>query len=160
MRDWGFQNTKSDPSLFVKEDKGSLLYVLIYVDDILVTGDNANQVHDIIEKMDIICSLKILGYLHQFLGLEGTRNKDEIHLSQTKYFKDILIKTRLEDSKSCKTPMCVAKKLRKASGDYVHDLKLCRSVIGALQYATMTRPDIAYTVSKLSQFAESPSTHH
>ncbi|KAH9682071.1 retrovirus-related pol polyprotein from transposon RE2 [Citrus sinensis] len=149
---WGFQTSRSDTSLFLKHTGSDVLVILIYVDDILVTGSSSAQIEGIITLLGSEFALKDLGDFNYFLGLEVTPSSAGLHLSQTKYVGDILQKAHMLDSKGCNTPMSVADKLYKDKGTLFENPSLYRSVIGSLQYVTLTRPDIAFTVNKLSQF--------
>lgn len=113
------------------------------------------------DQLDAVFALKILGQVHHFLSIEVTRTSTGgIHLCQTKYIQDLLIKTGLQHAKLAKTPMSTGTKLVKATNDHFTDPTLYRSTTGALQYATITRPDISYAVSKLSQYMAQPLKIH
>ncbi|KAH9738248.1 reverse transcriptase Ty1/copia-type domain-containing protein [Citrus sinensis] len=129
-----------------------IVMVLIYVDDILVTGSNTVSIEKVIKQLGSEFGLKDLGDFSYFLGLEVTPSVEGLHLSQTKYICDILSKANMLGSKSCTTPISVSKKLRKDLGNPFENLSLYRSIIGSLQYVTLTRPEITFTVSNLSQF--------
>ncbi|KAH9659677.1 hypothetical protein KPL70_023950 [Citrus sinensis] len=157
---WGFQTSRSDTSLFLKHTGSDILVILIYVDDILVTGSSYAQIEKIIALLGSEFALKDLGDFNYFLGLEVTPSSAGLHLSQTKYVGDILKKAHMLDSKGCNTPMSVADKLYKDKGKLFENPSLYRSIIGSLQYVTLTRPDIAFTVNKLSQFLAAPTVLH
>ena len=89
-----------------------------------------------------------------------TPSAEGLHLSQTKYVGDILRKSHMLGSKGCNTPFSVADKLQKDKGCIFENLSLYRSIISSLQYLTLTRPNIAFTVNKLSQFLAAPTTLH
>ncbi|KAH9764049.1 retrovirus-related pol polyprotein from transposon RE1 [Citrus sinensis] len=154
---WGFQTSRSDTSLFLKHTGSDILVILIYVDDILVTGSSCAQIEKITALLGFEFALKDLGDFNYFLGLEVTPSSAGLHLSQTKYVGDILKNAHMLDSKGCNTPMSVADKLYKDKGKLFENPSLYRSVIGSLQYVTLTRPDIAFTVNKLSQFLAAPT---
>ncbi|KAL5766682.1 hypothetical protein ACOSP7_017299 [Xanthoceras sorbifolium] len=82
---WGFSNSKSDVSLFIKRAGSVLLYVLIYVDDILITGTDLKQIHHTIFLLNSKFALKTLGSVGYFLGFEAFMNSQGIYLTQTKY---------------------------------------------------------------------------
>ena len=104
--------------------------------------------------------MKDLGDFHYFLGIEVTLSVQGIHLSQTKYIGDILQKAHMLGSKGYNTPMSTIEKLRKENGVLFENPSLYRSIIGSLQYVTLTRPDIAFSVNKLSQFLVVPIVLH
>ena len=101
-----------------------------------------------------------LGSLNYFLGIQITHTSTGLHLSQTKYLQDLLCRTQMQGAKSSSTPMTNGLKLSKFGSDSVLDPTLYRSVVGALQYATITRPEIAYSVNKVSQFMQAPLESH
>jgi hypothetical protein len=95
-----------------------------------------------------------------FLGLETTSNNDGLCLTQTKYFTDLLKKVNMMNCKPILSPMASGTNFSTTGSSPSKDPHLYRSVIGALQYATLTRPDLSYSVNKLSQFMHSPSEEH
>ncbi|CAN6719239.1 unnamed protein product [Malus baccata var. baccata] len=100
----GFTNSTSDCSLFVHYQP-ALVIVLVYVDDIIVTGPNAQLCQAFIHKLGQLLPVKDLGPLHYFLGLEVHRSSAGIFLSQHKYDADLLLKTKMHDSNQCVTPL-------------------------------------------------------
>lgn len=108
LLDWGFINSKSDSSLFIHKKDDKVLYVLIYVDDILLTGPDSTLIQNLVQHLN--AKFSDLGSLHYFLGLEAYRNSSGIHLSQTKYAVDLLAKTKMLEAHSCNTPMALGTK--------------------------------------------------
>ncbi|EFE88071.1 reverse transcriptase (RNA-dependent DNA polymerase), partial [Bifidobacterium breve DSM 20213 = JCM 1192] len=106
--------------------------------------------------------LKDLGDLHYFLGIEVKKSGDGLILSQEKYARDIIKRTNMSNSKSVSTPLSSTEKLSIEAGDQLspQDSTNYRSVVGALQYLTLTRPDISFAVNKMCQFLHSPTTSH
>src|SRR5262249_33271042 len=102
---------------------------------------------------------KDLGVLKYFLGIEVTRSKKGIFISQRKYVLDLLIETGKLGAKPCSTPMLPNLQLSK-DGDLFEDPEKYRRLVGKLNYLTVTRPDIAYSVSIVSQFMSSPTVDH
>ncbi|KAH9805863.1 retrovirus-related pol polyprotein from transposon RE1 [Citrus sinensis] len=157
---WGFRSSKSDTSLFFKHIGSNVLIILVYVDDILITGSSEVYISEVISLLSSEFALKDLGDFNYFLGVEVTPSAEGLHLSQTKYVGDILRKAHMLESKGCNTPISVADKLQKDKGCSFPNPSLYRSIIGSLQYLTLTRPDIAFTVNKLSQFLAAPTSLH
>lgn len=156
----GFKNSQSDAALFILCSSGVLLYVLIYVDDIVVTGNNPHHVNQFIELLSKRFSLKDHGELSYFLGLEATRSTAGLLLTQTKYINGLLVRTNMADAKPVASPMLPNEHLTLLSGTSLIDGTTYRSVVGALQYLQFTRPDVAFAVNKFSQFMHRPTDIH
>lgn len=87
---WGFQASKSDTSMFVQYFETDILLILVYVDDILITGSNFTHIEAVIQHLNSDFALKDLGEFSYFLGVEVILSVEGLHLSQTKYIGDIL----------------------------------------------------------------------
>lgn len=96
---WGFVNSKCDTSLFIMNTNEQILFVLIYVDDLIVTGNNSMSLKKFVQELDKLFALKDMGELHLFLGIEVTRDETRIYLTQTKYIEELLRKANVENSK-------------------------------------------------------------
>jgi len=158
--DYGFANSKSDSSLFVFRKQGMVLYTLVYVDDIIITGNSTAKVNECINKLASSFSIKDLGSLHYFLGVEVIPTSTGLFLSQHKYIADLLERTKMTDAKVVLTPLSTSISLTKDDSSPNTDATFYRSTIGSLQYLSMTRPDIAFPVNKLAQFMQKPTTTH
>lgn len=159
LLNWGFQNTKSDSSLFILKGTDHTTFLLIYVDGIIVTGSNTKFLEAFIKKLNAVFSLKDLGQLHYFLGIEVQRDAGGLYLKQSRYISDLLKKFNMEKSSPCSTPMVTGRQFT-IEGEPMVEPTMYRQAIGALQYLTNTRPDIAFSVNKLSQYMSSPTTEH
>lgn len=100
-----FKPTVSDPSLFVHHSPISSIYVLVYVDNIIITGPNSSHISNFITSLSNRFSLKDLGTLSYFLGIEVLPHSDGLFLSHTKYILDLLTKANMNDCKPTTTPM-------------------------------------------------------
>ncbi|GAU46710.1 hypothetical protein TSUD_287990 [Trifolium subterraneum] len=156
----GYIQSKSDYSHFTKQSSSGFTVILVYVDDLVLGGTDVEEINSIKRLLDKKFSIKDLGLLKYFLGFEVARSQKGISLCQRKYTLDLIKDTGLLGSKPCNTPMQPQLQLHTASGDPISDPIVYRRLIGRLLYLTHTRPDIAYTVSKLSQFLAKPSTEH
>jgi histone deacetylase 1/2 len=158
----GFKASKSDTSLFIYQKGGISIYMLIYVDDIIVTASSEEAVAALLRDLKEEFALKDLGNLHYFLGIEVKRNKEGITLSQSKYARDILSRVGMTKCKPVTTPLSVTEKLSRFDGSPlgVDDSTKYRSIVGALQYLTLTRPDLAFSVNKVCQFLHAPTSTH
>jgi hypothetical protein len=155
----GFYCSRADTSLFVLHKHCDIIYLLLYVDDNIIKGNNPSLLENFTCKLNSEFATKDLGSLSYFLGLEATPTTDGLFISQLKYARDILTRAQLLDSKPVHTPMVVSQHLS-ADGPLFSDPTLYRSLVGALQYLTITRPDIAHVVNSVSQFLHSPTDNH
>ncbi|KAM1319724.1 hypothetical protein ACFX2H_004687 [Malus domestica] len=156
----GFTSTYADSSLFVKQIDSSVVVLLLYVDDIIITGNAPTLISDVISALTKEFDIKDLGPLHFFLGIQIISQTDGLVLSQAKYVKDLLTKTAMLDSKPCSTPCLPYNRLVLDDGTPYNNPALYRSVVGALQYLTFTRPDIAFAVHQVCQFMQRPMESH
>lgn len=156
----GFQESKSDYSMFTFHGAGVVLILLIYVDDILITGNNPAHVFKLIQDLVQIFSMKDLGPIHYFLGVEASYLGSTLCLTQKKYIVDLLRRTNMHEVKPCSTPTPSGQKLSLYDGEKLSDPTEFRSVVGALQYLTLTRPDISYSVNQVCKFMHSPTNIH
>ncbi|PKA55473.1 putative mitochondrial protein [Apostasia shenzhenica] len=101
-----------------------------------------------------------LGTLYYFLGISTTRRDDGLFLSQSKYASNLLDRASMSSCNPARTPIEVTDKLSQTGSTPFSDPSYYRSIVGALQYLTFTRPDIAYVVQQVSLFMHSPQDHH
>ena len=134
--------------------------LLVYVDDILIASNDVKAVEDLKLFLDQKFKLKDLGSLKYFLGLEVARSDKGITLCQRKYALEILKDARMTACKPCKIPMDQNLKLSKHHGQLLADPGIYRRLVGRLLYLTITRPNLAYSVHKLSQFMPKPRKSH
>ncbi|KAL5552893.1 hypothetical protein UlMin_040294 [Ulmus minor] len=144
----------------MKITETSTLLILIYVDDIIVIGNNKEEIEKLIIVLSNSFSLKDLGQLSYFLGIEVRTDAEGLHLSQKRYIKDLLNKSKMDNAKPLPTPMINNLKLTTSIGDPVTNATEYRSIVGALQYITITRLEIAFSVNKVCQFIQCPLDQH
>ncbi|XP_028098520.1 uncharacterized protein LOC114298187 [Camellia sinensis] len=150
----------ADYSLFTKVNGDSFTGVLIYVDDIIITGNNLEEMEHLISFFLKQFHIKDLGDLKYFLGIEFSRSKKGLFLSQRKYALDILQDTGLTGARLEKCPMEQNMKLQTIDGAILNDPTRYRRLVGKLIYLTITRPDIVFAVQNLSQFMHQPRKPH
>ncbi|XP_049379787.1 uncharacterized protein LOC125844514 [Solanum stenotomum] len=129
-------------------------------DDIVITGNNLQTINNIKSALSNRFSLKDLGPLLFFPGIEVLPQSAGLFLSQTKYIMDILQEFFMKDCQGVYIPLSTPISLRLNDGSPPTDAKQYRSAIGKLQYLAFTRPDISFVVNKLSQFMHQPSHTH
>ncbi|XP_023771989.1 uncharacterized mitochondrial protein AtMg00810-like [Lactuca sativa] len=155
----GFYCSRADPSLFVFRRDSCIMYLLVYVDDLIVTGSDAVVVSSFISRLHAEFRIKDLGRLNYFLGLEATHHPTGLFLSQAKYAHDIVTHAGLLNAKPMPTPLATNASLV-SGGPLYENPTHHRSLVGALQYLTITRPDISYAVNQVSQFLAAPTIAH
>ena len=145
----------------VYSDNATIIYMLVYVDDIIVTGNNPTAIKSLVTNLNSEFALKDLGDLDYFLGIEvNHRPNGSLMLTQSKYIRDLLSKTAMDEANSISSPMVGGCKLTKTGSEDFMDPTLYRSVVGALQYATITHPEISFSVNKVCQFMSQPTEQH
>jgi len=155
----GFVEAKSDTSLFVYHRGSDTIYLLLYVDDIVLTASSSALLQQTIQALQREFSMRDLGELHHFLGMHVRRCGTGLLLSQRQYMLDILERAGMTECKPCSTPVDTNPKLA-ADGPPVQDASEFRSLAGALQYLTFTRPDIAYSVQQVCLHMHDPREPH
>ncbi|CAN1852203.1 Retrovirus-related Pol polyprotein from transposon TNT 1-94 [Linum perenne] len=156
----GFRQSTSDYSLFVKGNGEHTVVLLVYVDDIILAGNNVEEIEEVKSYLKSVFKIKDLGSLKYFLGLEVSRSSKGIVINQRKYCIELLNDAGFLEAKDCKTPMEVNTKFRAKEGEPLPNPADYRALIGKLHYLTITRPDIAFVVQQLSQFQSDPYTGH
>lgn len=156
----GFLSSKSDQSLFIHHASSSTTLLIFYVDDILIAGSDSTFVQHIISELNKCFALKDLGLLNYFLGIQVTSTSDGIFLTQTKYIFDLLNKLNMLSTNSLPTPMVSSDKLTYTGTDPIQDVHQYRSVVGALQYITITRLELSYSVNMVCQYMQTPLESH
>jgi histone deacetylase 1/2 len=158
----GFKASRADTSLFYYSKGGHTMFVLVYVDDIIVASSSQEATLALLSDLEKEFALKDLGDLHYFLGIEVKKDRNGLVLSQEKYADDILWITNMRSSKSMNTPLSTVEKPSASEGVLLgpQDATNYRSVVGALQYLTLTRRDLSFAVNKACQFLHAPTTVH
>ncbi|XP_019055609.1 PREDICTED: uncharacterized protein LOC109115735 [Nelumbo nucifera] len=155
-----FCASAADTSLFVFCSKHVTLYLLIYVDDVLLIGNSQSAIHNCFQELSRHFSLKDLGSTTFFLGIQLLRHSNGVLLSQRQYITDLLQQSHMDAAKPISSPMVVHPKLTRHDGSPLTYPTKYWGVAGTLQYVAITRPDISFVVSKVSQFLQAPTDVH
>ncbi|GJW44021.1 putative ribonuclease H-like domain-containing protein [Tanacetum coccineum] len=155
-----FKRGKIDQTLFIKKQKGDILLVQVYVDDIIFGSTNKELCTAFEKLMKDKFQMSSMGELTFFLGLQVTQKEDGIFISQDKYVAEILKKFNYTDVKSASTLVDLEKPLVKDGDANDVDVHLYRSMIGSLMYLTASRPDIMFAVCACARFQVTPKTSH
>jgi hypothetical protein len=156
----GFVGSKADSSLFIYRNKNVTMYLLIYVDDIIIIASVLAAITELLQLLSTDFAVKELGDLHYFLGVEVTKVKFGLRLSQRRYILDLLKKANMIEAKPVTSPMTSSSSLSAFTGDPMEDPSLYRSVVGSLQYLSLTRPDLSFAVNRVCQFMHRPLKPH
>ncbi|XP_019434537.1 PREDICTED: uncharacterized protein LOC109341152 [Lupinus angustifolius] len=156
----GFVDSKCDNSLFIFSKGLSVAYILLYVDDIILTASSDALRCSIMNLLSFEFDMKDLGPLNYFLGIAVTRHKGGMFLSQHKYAEEIISRAGMASSKPSKTPVDTKSKVSATSGASFDDPTIYRSLAGALQYLTFTRPYISYVVQQVCLHMHDPRVDH
>lgn len=156
----GFMRCPSDHAIYCKGKGKQRLVVVVYVDDLVITGSSSNLITEFKKQMAVMFKMSDLGLLSYYLGIEVRQSSDGIALSQSNYARKILEKGRMLGCNPCQVPMEARLKLSKVSENQCVDATEYRSLVGSLRYLVHTRPDLAFSVGYVSRFMEEPHTEH
>lgn len=152
----GFNQCQSDHTMFVKHSmEGKVALFIVYVDDIVITGNDYDQIDHLKGLLAKEFEVKDLGQLKYFLGMEVARTKDGIYVSQRKYTLDLLQETGMLGCKAANTPIEQIKGREDESPPA--DKDRYQSLVGKLIYLSHTRPDIGFAVSLASRYMSNPT---
>ncbi|XP_019157606.1 PREDICTED: uncharacterized protein LOC109154224 [Ipomoea nil] len=154
------QRSMCDHAVFFKYTNVGCILLIVYVDDIVITGNDVVGIEALKSFLKEKFHTKDLGVLKYFLGIEVARSRRGIFLSQRKYVLDLLDDTGLLGSKPCETPMEQGVRLVAGEGETFDSPERYRKLVGKLNYLTITHPDIAFPVSVVSQFMQAPTRAH
>ena len=160
MKEFGYKQSNSVHTLFIKHKEGKVTALIVYVDDMVLTGDDPCEMKALQEYLATKFEMKDLGQLKYFLGIEVARSKHGVLLSQRKYVLDLLTETGMLDCKPVETPMEMNHKLGILPDQALTDKGRYQRLVGRLIYLSHTRPDISYAVSVVSQFMHASSEEH
>lgn len=155
----GFCPSKTDVSLFICSTDAVQLYLLVYVDDILVMGSDSARVDNLVARMGREFKVRDISRPSFFLGIATVQHGDGLLLSQRRCMNDILKRAGMVDCKPLATPVSLVHPSKDSVVPYA-DPTQYRSLAGALQYLTVTRPDLAFAVNRLCQHMHAPTTVH
>ncbi|GJU89945.1 putative ribonuclease H-like domain-containing protein [Tanacetum coccineum] len=155
-----FQRGKIDKTLFTRRDKGDILLIQVYVDDIIFGSTNKSLCTEIEKMMHKKFQMSSIGELTFFLGLQVKQKEDGIFINQDKYVTEILKKFGFTNVKTASTPMETQKPFLKYKDGEEVDVHLYRSMIGSLMYLTSSRPDIMFAMCACARYQVNPKVSH
>jgi hypothetical protein len=156
----GFSPNNHDPALFIHTSPRGRTLLLLYVDDMIITGDDSEYIAFVKARLNEQFLMSDLCPLRYFLGIEFSSTPSGIYLSQEKYIQDLLACSSLIDTRTIETPLELNLQLRATDGTPLPDPTRYRHIVGSLVYLAVTRPDISHAVHILSQFDSAPTNIH
>ncbi|RVW92973.1 Retrovirus-related Pol polyprotein from transposon RE1 [Vitis vinifera] len=161
IKHYGYTQSQADHTMFYKHsNEGKVVILIVYVDDIVLTGDDCNELEKLKGKLAEEFEIKDLEALKYFLGMEFARSKEDIFVNQRKYALDLLDETGMLGCKPAETPIELNVKLQPTKAKNVKDRDCYHRLVGRLIYLSHTRPDIAFSVTMVSQFMHAPRPEH
>ncbi|XP_060188506.1 uncharacterized mitochondrial protein AtMg00810-like [Lycium barbarum] len=147
-------------SLFSKQSGSSIVLLVVYVDDIVLTGDDLVEISALKDSLHNQFKIKDLGHLNYFLGIEVTSFPIGLLLHQSKFIRDLLHKHNCAEVTPVVCPLDLSVKLQATQGKPLANPEAYRSLVGKLNFLTHTRPDLSFAVQHLSQFLQLPTDLH
>jgi hypothetical protein len=150
----GFLKCVTEHGIYCRNTTNKLI-VCLYVDDMIVTGNNEEEMKVFKKSM-----MTDLGNLTYFLGIEFEMNSQGILIHQRKYAQDVLKRFNMLNCKPISTPVDTGVKLSLVNDEKEVNPTLFKQIVGSLRYLCHTRPDIAYGVGLISRYMVKPTTSH
>ena len=150
-----------DSALFLRRTDKCTILLLLYVDDMIIIGDDLNGIQELKDFLSQQFEMKDFGHFSYFLGLEITLSTDGLYITQAKYTSELLSRAGLTDSKTVDTLVEFNTHLTPTGGKPLSNPSLYRCLVGSLVYLTVIHPDISYAVHQVSQYLSVlQSTHY
>ena len=161
VKNCGYCHSQANHTMFYKHSKdGKIAILIVYVDDIVLTGSDKEELERLKRRPGAEFEIKDLGTLKYFLGMEFARSKEGIFVNQRKYVLDLLGETRQLGCKPVETPIVPNIKLLPSKDNEVKDKERYQRLVGRLVYMSHTHPDIAFAISMVSQFMHACGQQH
>ena len=160
MKRFGYHQSNSDHTLFLKRRRELIICLIIYVNDIIITGNKRKQIGILKEKLFNEFEMKDLGRLKYFLGIEVLRSNEGIFICQRKYILDLIAESGMLECKPTDTPIVVNHGLQTVQGGEAENHEQSQKLVGKLIYLSHIHLDIAYAVGIVSRFMHRPQIHH
>lgn len=159
MCDMGYGQCSGDHTVFYMHSKQKITILAVYVDDIIIKGDDEAEITRLKRSLSKTFEVKDLGRLKYFLGIEVARSSKGIALSQRKYTLELRSDMGMLGCRAASTPIDQNHKVTAQSGELV-DKESYQKLVGRLRYLCHTRPDITYAVSVVSRYMHEPRSEH
>ena len=152
----GYSASPSNSALFLCCTNESTILLLLYMDDMIITGDDLSGIQELKDFLSQQFKMKDLGHISYFLGLEITHSTDSFYITQAKYAFDLLSRAGLTDSKTVDTLVELNTHLTPFGGKPLSNPSLYKQLVGSVVYLTITRPNISCAVYQVNQYLFAP----
>jgi hypothetical protein len=156
----GFRRTPSKHAIYIRWNDNVQLVVGVYVDDLIITSSDRDNIRSFKEEMVVAFKMSDLGLLNYYLGIEVKQSTGGISLSQGDYVMKILEMSDMTGCNPCHIPMEACLKLSRQSMQPLVNTTAYRSIVRILRYLVNTHPDLAFAVGYMSHFLEEPREDH
>eukprot|EP00253_Pinus_taeda_P008397 PITA_08397 len=156
----GFSRCHSDNTVYTRKVGKSLIILVLYVDDLILTGSDPNLINHVKSSLKKKFEMTNLGHLHYFLGIQVLQSKEGISLSQSNYACDLLRHFHMENCKPAPSPFQTGVKLSVTFTSPEVDAMLYRQLVGKLLYLTHTHPELSFVVGLVARFMQTPRESH
>jgi hypothetical protein len=156
----GFSRCHSDPNVYTKKVGSHLIILVLYVDDLILTGSDSKLLNHVKTSLKKKFEMTDLGFLHYFLGLQVLQTNEGIFLSQSKYACDLLGHFHMDDCKPTPSPFQSGVKISSTCTSPEVDATLYRQLVGSLLYLTHTRPNLSFVVGLVARYMQTPHESH
>ena len=160
LRNQGFTRSQYDPNLYFATKEGKRVFILLYVDDLLITGDDEQRIGALKDALKKEFEMTDMGLASIYLGAEIRRLHNGILVTQTGYIQKLLERFGMTACNSSQLPMDPHLQLQKSTGTCLVDPELYRSMVGSLIYLTNSRPDVCYAVACVARYMTQPELVH
>ena len=161
IKRYAYIQSQADHTIFYKHSNdGKIAILIVYMDDIVLTGDDCDELAKLKKKLAEEFEIKDLGALKYFIGMEFARSREGIFVNQKKYVIDFLNKIGMLRCKPIETPIEPNVKLQPTEAENVKNKEHYQRLVGRLIYQSHTRPNISFSVSIVCQFMHTPGPAH
>ena len=164
LESYGYRASEADPGLYIYNGKAANIYLLVYVDDILIASTDKGLIQGVKQRLLETFDARDLGEASTYLGMNITRDRGSgtIKISQPRMTNDLISKFGMDDSKIRSIPVSASIKLTKDEGEPLDKAKYPYSeLLGSLMYlSACTRPDIAFATGSLARYMANPTIVH
>ena len=154
---FGFECSFTDPSLFIYHKGSDVIYLLLYVDDMIITGNKNELLETLLSRLNSEFRMKDMGEVHYFLGIQVHQVEDGLFLNQAKYAQDLLITAGMQGCAPMPTPLPMKLDNIQGQDEVFFEPSYFRSLAGRLQYLTLIRSDLQFSVNYICQKMHQPS---